>query len=296
MAGSRVPGPLGTEGSATPDAGDSGLLGGGSAPGPVAGVIPLDTPLPTSPARAPAQARELNLVGSFPKPASWTPDKEKQLIAPGNDHWFPHTLDFKAVAGTGSLEIASAWDFLLKIVQAKAPISRLNFFSHATTGLVAMEGTILDDGSNVLLAPSGTDGRWTQIISGRAGAIVDPYAGTWGTFGENSGSVKITVGTTQFTLDEVRAKFVKGATIWLYLCHGATDPNLFQEIANTFQVTAKGFTQEVLYCAPSNFPTSRQHKVNILTTTKPIDSCPNAVSDFHGLDSHSNLRTAAPKP
>jgi hypothetical protein len=233
---------------------------------------------------------ELSLVGSYPKPASWTAAKEKQLIAAGK--WFPHTLDFKGVAGSGSIEVTSAWDFLLKIVQAKSSISRLNFFSHATTGLIAIEGTVLDDGSNVML--SGGDGGWTQIISAKPGAIADPYAGTWGSFGENSGAV-VTVGTTNLTLNDVRAKFSTDAAIWLYLCHGASDPNLFQEIANTFQVTVKGFTKELGYCAPSNFPTSRKHKVAVVTTPKPADSCPNAVADFHGLDTNANVRTASPK-
>jgi hypothetical protein len=291
MAGYRGPDVLGeTPPTATPRD-HPGVLGGGFPSTPVGSAVPLDTPAPAAAAKA--ATVELNLVGSFPKPGTWTAAKEKQLI--GADTWFPHTLDFKAVAGSGSLEVTSVWDFLLKIVQAKSLISRLNFFSHATTGLIAIEGKLLDDGSNVQLATTGTDGKWTQIISGKSGPIMDPYAGTWGTFGENSGSVSVTVGATPITLAAVRAKFAADATIWLYLCHGASDPNLFQQVANTFQVTAKGFTKELLYCAPANFPTSRKHRVAVLTTAKPADSCGSGVLDFHGLDSNSNVRTATPR-
>ena len=85
-------------------------------------------------------------------------------------------------------------------------------------------------------------------------AILDPFAKTWGDIGQNSGTVSLTVNGTSFTLDDVRKKFAADATIWLYLCHGASDPRLFQEVANTFQVTAKGFTKEIVYCAPDRFP------------------------------------------
>ena len=117
----------------------------------------------------------------------------------------------------------------------------------------------------------------------------------WGDIGQNSGSVSLTVNGTSFTLDDVRKKFAADATIWLYLCHGASDPRLFQEVANTFQVTAKGFTNEIVYCAPSDFPTSRKHKVAVLTTAKAIDSCVNGDVDFKKLDTNTNVRTAQPQ-
>jgi hypothetical protein len=237
----------------------------------------------------PPTAIELTLVGHFPRPATWTDTVEKNLIAA--DTWFPHTLDFIAVGGRGSVEITTEWDFLLKIMQARAQIKRLNFFSHATTSLIAMAGDVLPNGTNVNLTPPG----WTQVISGHTGPIMDPYARTWGTFGENSATVTVVVGNVTFNLDNVRAKFAEDAVIWLYLCHGASDPNLFQEIANTFQVTVKGFSKEVVYCAPAGFPSDRKHKVAVVTTSKPSDSCPNGVADFHGLDSNANARSASPR-
>ena len=232
---------------------------------------------------------ELTLVGHFPRPGTWNDAVEKARIAAKT--WFPHTLDFRAVGGSGSVEIASEWDFLLKIVQARSQISRLNFFSHAKEngGLVAMEGSVFADGTNV-----GLGAGWTQVIAGQ-GTIMDPYAKTWGDFGQNSGTVTVTVGTTTFTLDTVRAKFTEDAVIWLYLCHGASDPVLFQEIANTFQVKVKGFSKELVYCAPQNFPSDRKHKLAVLTTTNPDDSCVNGVLDFHGLDTFSGVRSASPK-
>ena len=111
--------------------------------------------------------QELNLVGDFPKPASWTPQKELQQIQA--DKWFPSTLDFLAVAGSGSVAIADTWDFCLKVVKAPKQISRLNFFSHGTTSLIALQGQILDDGSNVLLAQN-PDTGWTQVFAAKADA------------------------------------------------------------------------------------------------------------------------------
>jgi hypothetical protein len=93
----------------------------------------------------------------------------------------------------------------------------------------------------------------------------------------------------------VRKKFAADATIWLYLCHGASDPGLFQEVANTFQVTAKGFTKEIVCRAPSDFPTSRKRKVAVLATAKAIDSCVNGDIDFKKLNTNTNVRTAQPQ-
>jgi hypothetical protein len=261
--------------------------GRGKKPGPIGSNAPPQ-PSPSNPAAATTQ--ELNLVGNFPKPGSWTAKKELDLIHAKT--WFPSTLDFLLVAGTGSIAIADTWDFCLKIVAAPKKISRLNFFSHGTFSLIALQGEIADDGAKVQLATN-PDTGWTQVHFAKA--ILDPFAKTWGDVGQNSGSVSLTFGGTSFTLDDVRKKFASDATIWLYLCKGAADPRLFQEVANTFQVTTKGFTHEIVYCAPGDFPTSRKHKIAVVTTSDPFDSCPNGDTDFKKLDTNANLRTAQPQ-
>jgi hypothetical protein len=294
MAGYGNTGPLGiaaTAGKIQMQVSFLCLLGGGFTPGPIGLGSSPGKPAPSpSTAKAKKSSIELFLVGSFPKPASWTYTREKQQIVTGK--WFPHTLDFQAVAGKGSIEVTSCWDFLLKISQTSSSINRLNFFSHAKTGLIALEGVLAEDGSYVSLAKSGADGGWTQVHAG-TGTIVDPYAGIWGDHGENS-KATINVGGINLSLDQIRAKFSEEAVIWLYLCHGASDPKLIQQIANTFQVTVKGFTKELVYCAPNNFPTSRQHAVAVLTTVKHADSCRNGVTNFHQLDNHIDLRTKSP--
>ena len=197
------------------------------------------------------------------------------------DKWFPSTLDFLAVAGAGSVAIADTWDFLLKIVKAPKKISRLNFFSHGSSSLIALQGEILADGSNVMLAQN-PDTGWTQVIGGKC--ILDPFAKTWGDKGQNSGSASMTVNGTTFNLDDVRSKFSPDATLWLYLCHSAADPLLFQEVANTFQVTAKGFSHELVYCAPANFPTSRRHTIAVVMTPNPANSCSSGSTNFKALE------------
>jgi hypothetical protein len=262
-----------------------GVQGPREKPGPI-GNVPK--PSPTNPTVAATQ--ELNLVGSFPKPGSWTSKKELDQIHA--DKWFPSTLDFLAVAGKGSVAVADTWDFCLQIVKAPKKISRLNFFSHGLASLIALQGEIADDGSGVKLATN-PDTGWTQVLFAKA--ILDPFAKKWGDAGQDSGSVSLTVSGTSFNLDDVRKKFALDATIWLYLCHGASDPRLFQEVANTFQLTAKGFTKEIVYCAPSDFPANRKHKVTVLTTAKAIDSCVNGDIDFKNLDTNTNVRTASPQ-
>lgn len=73
------------------------------------------------------------------------------------------------------------------------------------------------------------------------------------------------------------------------------DPRLFQEVANTFQVTTKGFSHEPVYCAPGNFPASRPHEIAVVATPKPANSCANGDVDFKKLDANANVRTATPQ-
>jgi hypothetical protein len=261
-----------------------GLLGGGDRPGPLrhqAEEVPLEVELEDK--KPAAAVMELNLVGSYPKPVGWTAAKELELI--GKDTWFPHTLDFLAVAGKGSREITSPEDFLLKIMETSGQIGRLNYFSHGVTGKIATSGKVDPAGTFCSL-----DTGWTQVIGSKR--IADPYAKQWGDDGENSGSVTITIGGRTFSLDQVRAKFTN-AELWLYICHGGVDPMLLQNIANTFQVTVRSFSKIIVYCAPSDFPANRKHRVNVLTGAKPKDSCgPDAKDDFHQLISDAG---AAPK-
>jgi hypothetical protein len=279
--------PLGRDDARSDAGAPIGVQGPREKPGPI-GSNPPPQPSPSSPTAAATQ--ELNLVGNFPKPASWTAAKELAQVKA--DKWFPSTLDFLAVAGKGSVTVTNTWDFCLQSVKAPKKISRLNFFSHAKLDLIALQGEILDDGSDVKLATV-QDAGWTQVFFPKA--ILDPFAKQWGDVGQNSGTVSLTVNGTSFTLDDVRKKFAPDATIWLYLCHGASDPRLFAEVANTFQVTAKGFTKEILYYAPTDFPASRKHKVTVLTTPKAIDSCANGDVDFKRLDTNTNVRTAQPQ-
>lgn len=282
MAGWSVPGPTGINGP-EPGSSQSGLLGGGELPGPVGNQAEGQLDVEAQEKKPAATGTELNLVGSYPLPDGWTPEKEKELI--GKDNWFPHTKDFLEVAGRGSKEITSPEDFLLKIIEASGQISRLNYFSHGVSGKIATSGKVDPAGQFCTL-----DTGWTSVIGGKR--IADPYAKTWGDDGENSGSVRITVGRRTFSLDDVRAKFTSDAELWLFICHGGSDPQLLQNISNAFQVKVKAFSKIIVYCAPSNFPASRKHRVNVQTGAKPSDSCPGAVSDFHQLSSD---RGASPR-
>lgn len=275
----------------------------GTVPPPGAGfAIPGPSGIPLGPNNVPdpqknkpvqpqptPQGMELSLVGDFPNPFRGNAKAELDQVTKGL--WFPSTDDFRVVGGS-SIVVTDAFSFLLEIMKANKPITRLNFFSHSVTGIIAMQGTIDPAGSVAL----GTvqNATWTQIF-GKTKAIVDPYAKIWGDEGANSGTSTISVGNVTFTLDAVRAKFASDAVFWLYLCHGASDPMLMQQAANVFQVTTKGFNFAIVYCVPSGFPADRHHKLAPQTTPAPVDSCPNAVDNFHKLDSDSTVRTLTPK-
>jgi hypothetical protein len=296
MAPNRTPGPLGTDPPLGDDGpgDDSGLLGDGFPPGAVGTEVPVGAgePEPVSSGSAAPEsgdAVELNLVGSYPNPWAGNFARELDQLAT-KKKWWPGTIDFKGVAGAGSIEVKTAWDFLFAILDAKKPIRRLNFFSHGKTGEISFRGTIAPSGDSVSFDQA-EDAHWTQIF-GRTKALVDPYAKQWT---ETETDLRVTVNKRQFSLDEVRAKFVRGAVIWLYVCFGATDPLLTQQVANTFQVTAKGFSLPVVYCVDEVTLKSRKHRLGLQTTKEPMDSCARAVDDFHKLDSDTNVRTTPPK-
>jgi hypothetical protein len=230
-------------------------------------------------------------VGSFPNP--WQ-DPAKELDQYNRKKWFPNTPDFLVVAGKGSIQITSASDFLLKILSFKGSISRLNFFSHGNVNMVGMAGKTLVDGSDVGIGPNPED-KW-EAVTHKSLAILDPYSTSWGNFGENS-SNSVKVGTTRASLDAVRAKFASDAQIWVYACHTGANSFLLQQIANTFQVTVNGFSGAITYCPPSNFPTSRNHKIYV-NDSPPPDPCANiAEADFHNVAKGRSgiVRTIKPK-
>ena len=293
MAGSRIPGPVGSgqSGSETPD--DFRPPARGFSPGPVGDEVPLQAgsgkpppkPSPPQPPPQPAQAVELNILADFPTPAEWraNPKTEKDLAAAST--WFPSTADFQAVAGKNATTVNTAFGLLLAIFNSPSPIKRLNFFSHGKTGLISFEGTIDPKGTSVSFA-NGSDKAFGQIF-GKVDAIADPYAGIWGTKGENS-STKITLDKTTLSLDDIRAKFTKDAVIFLYLCNGGSDPLLQQQVANAFKVTVKAFSSQTLFFVPNNFPQNRKHDVGIKGTNDKF-------SDFHQLDNNSKITSLPPK-
>jgi hypothetical protein len=277
MSDSRFPRPLGADPRNLSNPRFDGVLGHHCQPGPVGQVGAMPTITPTGTGSIPTKKMEMNLLGSFPKPSSWTAVKERKLIQ--SKSWFPHSLDFNEVMGTGSIEIADPMDFLLKIFESNDPVKRLNFFSHGSTGFVGCSGSIADDGSNVSM----TSG-WTQVI-GNKRMIADPYAKFWGATGQNS-KTKHQIGTKTFSLDDVRKK-VANAEIWFYVCNGGSDPKLQQCIANAFQTVVKAFSKQITFHAPANFPASRKHEVSVSSEK---------FKDFRKLDKDSIVRTHKPNP
>lgn len=266
---------------------------------------------PAAPKSAPRPAGtgdELNIVGKYKKPASWTPEIERKRAFSNTSgsfkamKWAPMLEDFRGVALPASETVATDWDFLLKIVRKSEPIRRLNFFAHANSRIIAMSGEWRDldpDGGGDIFFSASADDRWEEranVSTPDPFEILAPYSVTWGRDGTNDLATKVVDGTN-FSLADVRKKFATDAQIWLYMCHVGATAGLLQMIADTFRVTVRGFTMPVSYITPTNFPASRRHSLNVVDDNAVIPEDPRsgAVADFHLLDTNRYAVTVAPR-
>lgn len=193
-----------------------------------------------SPVKAPVKTVTLNLYGLFPNPWASKPNVEKLRSESKPSLWHPSSDDFIAILGgtKAAIQVESFSTFLGIIQRQPAnSIARINLFSHGNDGLIAFSGRIVEvvaggkTDVRVLLnrAPSGLD---ENLLTS-----VEPVPGADGKLVDSLGQ----------TARKLRNRFAKGAEICFFLCSsGSLRSPILQQIADAFQVTARGFPDEVM--------------------------------------------------
>jgi hypothetical protein len=201
---------------------------------------------------SPARLTELTLVARFPSP--WhtnDPDEAKATLQKGR--WHPSSVDFVAVATTPNLGQRSATtvfhagsvDELIvricykdsdsanpKVQRPDHNLGRINIITHGNDGVIALSGKLDKSGHCHLGDPDPNNPRFDQRIDGR----------TLEWFNTDK------IGRAYRNM--IRQKLHRTAEIWLVMCNGACIGKSFElarELANTFGVTVRGYTQEVWY-------------------------------------------------
>jgi len=177
-----------------------------------------------------SKSKVINLVTTFPNP--WQGKIKQEIAAIAKGAWAPSSDDFSAVAPSSYL--VDHFYQLLGVVlqQPQGSVSRVNILTHSNPSLIAFKGTINPRSTfaEVLLnVPSALSLQMLQKMT----------PSTWFQVGQSK---------KKYTVADIRARFSKDAKVFFYSCKSATDPQLLQEFANTFQVTAVGFKDNICFC------------------------------------------------
>ncbi|MGW2292040.1 hypothetical protein [Streptomyces phaeochromogenes] len=198
---------------------------------PVGSIILAKGTKPTK-----ASGHELSVVANFPYP--WTTlTAELDALDSGSGRWFPSAKDWLAIAGKNPagrmpFTIDTFGELLGAILESaqRGKIRRLNFFSHANPGEIAMKGAF-----NTITG----DVTWQQDAD-------DPI---------HSEGIDVSVVSemkSRLSADTGLAKRLKDAwtpeaELWLYACHAGTGTALPKELANLFGVTVRAFDGEIRF-------------------------------------------------
>jgi len=178
--------------------------------------------------RTPASdTKEITVVGDFPKP--WKNARE-EIDAIKSNIWFPSTDDFIAVERNsrkkGSIPpiVDSVEAFIHLILdQPVGSIKRINILTHGNGSRIAFSGEIDKEGNvffNEELDISTLRGMLLHGIEYRGKHV------GWG---------------------QVERRFARDAEIVVFACKAAVSETLLRDVAEYFDVTAKGFTTELQY-------------------------------------------------
>jgi hypothetical protein len=176
-----------------------------------------------------AQTKTLWAVGDFPSPWPSETAEAEALLA---DEWFPSELDFAAAMKNSGFQgrswlIVGSTEALISLVfsQPKGTIARLNFVTHGASDEIGLSGTI-EPGA--VYFSEGLDEAVLDSFRVN-GILTDGKVTPW---------------------SEVEARFAPDAEIVIYACKAALDRAFLQFLADTFGVTVKAFTHELVYEYP----------------------------------------------
>ena len=176
-------------------------------------------------------AKVLSLVGDFPNPWKKIQDEIKQI---GAKHWSPTVDDFYAIAGSGAIKCSHFHELLAAIYNnPPGSLAQVSVLTHGSRGSIPLKGTVH---------------KRTGIVTlNHNTALNDTVLQSAETL-EFKFVNKRTRRTVKFTLADVKTRFAKNAKIVFYACNSGTDLLLLQNVANTFNVPALGFSKELVYC------------------------------------------------
>jgi hypothetical protein len=233
-----------------------------------------------------ASTKEINVIGTFDNPFATPADEVAAMKA---DRWSPSSDDFSAVAG-GARKISS-YSQLLSVILVDGDhetkdgsISRINIFTHANSDLLAFSGTISSSGLSAQVSLGVNSALSVDTLNNLSQSGV--------TFTIAAKSKKIA--SKSFSLDDVRRRFAKDAVIVIYACHSAMDGKFVQQIADTFLVKVRGFTDVIGY-----YPTYDDQPKAVVKSRRSVGIGYNSKvkeSDFHALDSNASKVEKSPTP
>ena len=204
-------------------------------------------------ARKPAALAEITIIGRFPN-AYATADTQQERDQAKIAKWAPTQRDFKAVANVDTPQPAKAiievTDFLEMIgailfvdpskpdkskMRPKQSIKRINIISHGNPGLIAMAGSV-DQQGTVLLQIRGPDD----------GALRGPIDLT---SLEAAADPTVMIGGKAIALS-LRDRMAPDAEIYLLACHTGMGGSieLIKAMKELFHSTIHAFTEEIAYC------------------------------------------------
>lgn len=237
MAGSRVPGLIGTSDTVENEVERHSPSAQASTPGPNDAIA---TDGGTS-GKGGGGSLVLTLLGDFSNP--WKGDPKVEAAAIDNKIWEPATDTFDVVArhpnnniSKQDVKVCPAFtSFLGFILNAPGQIARINVISHTNSGLVAFGGTIDATKKGVMLNVNQNPGDFTAMDSAALVELRDESK-SW-ILGQNQ----------NFTIKDLRQKFAENAEIVLYACGSGFNLAFLRDVALTFKVKVRGFKAEIVY-------------------------------------------------
>jgi hypothetical protein len=162
----------------------------------------------------------LVIASGYPSPYR---NVSEELAASKANNWYPTTIDFRATAAqSGGAEGAASFEELLNVLAKKTPrsLTDLGLVGHANPEALVLAGQV-DRGTITTNSKS--------IIS--------------------ADSIKVNLNK----IKSVRNRFKTDdknnpASIIIYACDAGSGDELLEALSDAFQVTAKGFKQEIWWC------------------------------------------------
>jgi len=162
---------------------------------------------------------DLIIAGGYPYPYK---NSAAELAAANAGNWSPVTVDFRATAThSGGAKEASTFDQLLDLIgkQPKSSIHELGLVGHANPEAFVLGGSI-----------SG------GVIHSTREAIIHAV------------SIKENIAKIASVRDRFARQYAKPPSITLFACDAGAGDTLLDELSKAFQVTARGFKNEIWWC------------------------------------------------